>query len=391
MFNVPELADKIYFLGARDWHRRIFDALIPLPQGTTYNAYLVKGSDQTALIDTVNPGFEPELLARLSQVMEPGELDYVVMNHAEPDHAGAIPAVLQASPRAKLITTAKGASMARTYFQTPEERIMVVKDSDTVTLGDKTLRFLEAPWLHWPETMFTYAVEERVLFSCDFFGAHTAFGLYEDEVEDLPVLAKRYFGEIMMPFRLPGQKALRKLADLEIGLIAPSHGPVYRNPKKILAAYQDWTSGVTGEKATLVYASMWQSTEKMVFHLAEVFQAEAIQVCLYNLVNADLGDIAKDLVDSRALVLGTPTVLGGMHPLALFGAYLVKALRPPAKYGAVLSSYGWGGGALRQISEILSGTNIELAGAVEVLGPPTAETLEQVEGLGHKLAGKIKG
>ncbi len=390
MFHVPEIAARIYFLGARDWNRRIFDALIPLPQGTTYNAYLVKGSESTALIDTVNPGFEAELLGKLSQVMPPEGLDYLVMNHAEPDHAGAIPAVLQASPRARLIATAKGADMARVYFQTPEERILVVKDNDTVSLGDKTLRFLEAPWLHWPETMFTYAVEDWVLFSCDFFGAHTAFGFYADEVEDLPILAKRYFGEIMMPFRLPGQKALKKLAGLEIRLIAPSHGPIHRNPEKILAAYQDWTSGVTAAKATLVFASMWGSTEKMILHLAETLRAEAIQVSLYNLVKADVGDIAKDLVDSRALVLGTPTVLGGMHPLALYGAHLVKALRPPVKYGAVLSSYGWGGGALRQVSEILSGTNIELVGTVEVKGPPTAETLKQVADLGNKLAGKIK-
>ena len=158
MFHVPEITDRIYFLGTRDWNRRIFDALIPLPQGTTYNAYLVKGSEKIALIDTVNPGFEPGLLGKLSQVIPPEGLDYVVMNHAEPDHAGGIPAVLQANPRAKLIATAKGGDMARVYFQTPEERILVVKDHDTVTLGDKTLRFLEAPWLHWPETMFTLSL-----------------------------------------------------------------------------------------------------------------------------------------------------------------------------------------------------------------------------------------
>jgi len=163
-YNVPEISKDVHWVGVKDWNRRVFDALIPLPQGTTYNAYLVQGRDKTALIDTVNPGFEEELTAKVNQVADLADLDYLVMNHAEPDHAGAIPHVMRASSDARLITTAKGAKMAQVYYAVPEERIMIVQDGGIVDLGGKTLRFIEAPWLHWPETMFTYLVENKVLF-----------------------------------------------------------------------------------------------------------------------------------------------------------------------------------------------------------------------------------
>ena len=162
--DVREISDDVYWVGARDWNRRIFDALIPLPQGTTYNAYLVRGGDKTALIDTVNPGFEEELVARIAQVSDAASLDYVIMNHAEPDHAGAIPHIMELSKGAQLVTTEKGAKMAQRYYGVPPERITTVQDSDTIGLGGKTLKFIDAPWLHWPETMFTYLVENKVLF-----------------------------------------------------------------------------------------------------------------------------------------------------------------------------------------------------------------------------------
>jgi flavorubredoxin len=238
--------------------------------------------------------------------------------------------------------------------------------------------------------MFTYLVENKVLFPCDFLGFHTAYGFYDDEVEEFVPFAQRYFGEIMMPFRKMGQKALEKIANLDLELIAPSHGPVHRNPERILELYRKWTAGETREKVIVVYVSMWSSTENMVKAMVETLTAEGVEVGLHNLVYADLGDVARDLVDARAIVLGTPTVLGGMHPLAIYAASLVKALRPPLEYGAVLSSYGWGGGAVKQAAEILEPTKIEVVGALEVHGPPSADDFEKIAELGRIMANKIK-
>jgi len=389
-YDVWEISDHVYWVGARDWNRRVFDALIPLPQGTTYNAYVVRGKKKTALVDTVNPGFEEELAARINQVMDQEALDYVIMNHAEPDHAGAIPQVMKLNGGATLVTTEKGAKMAEVYYGVQQDRVLVVRDGDTLDLGGKTLRFIEAPWQHWPETMFTYLVENKVLFPCDFLGFHTAYGLYDDQVEEFVPFAQRYFGEILMPFRKMGQKALEKIEGLHIELIAPSHGPIHRNPEWILDLYRQWTAGETLEKVVVVYVTMWQSTEAMIKAMVESLLAEGLEVSLHNLVYADLGDVARDLVDSRGIVLGTPTVLGGMHPLAIYAAHVVKALRPPLKYGVVLSSYGWGGGAVKQAAEILEPTKIEVVGAVEINGPPTDEAYEEIAELGRQLAGKIK-
>ncbi|MGB9714158.1 MAG: FprA family A-type flavoprotein [Candidatus Bathyarchaeales archaeon] len=389
--NIKKISENVYWVGARDWNRRIFDALIPLPKGTSYNAYLVIGKDKKALIDTVNPGFEKELEEKISKVVGQSEIDYVVMNHAEPDHAGAIPYIMAMNKKAKLVTTGRGARMAQTFYKVPEERIIAVKDQQTISLGDKTLQFIEAPMLHWPETMFTYLREDGILFPCDFFGSHLAKELYDDEVEDLLVHAQRYWGEIMMPFRVMAQKALEKIKDLKISLIAPSHGPIHRNPERILTAYRKWANGETKSKATIVYVTMWNSTEKMIQPMAETLASEGIEVALYNLVSADVGEITKDLVDSKAIVLGAPTVLGGAHPLAVYATYLVKALKPPLKFGAVLSSYGWGGGAIKHVQEVLGQTKIEVVGALEVNGPPTDKDIAQIIDLGKALAKKIKG
>jgi flavorubredoxin len=390
-YNLPEITNNVFWVGVKDWNRRLFDALIPLPQGTTYNSYLVKGTEKTALIDTVNPGFEKEFMEKVSSRTDVALLDYLVMNHAEPDHAGAIPYIMEAAKNAVLVTSEKGSKMAQVYYRVPADRIKPVKDGETIALGGKTLHFIEAPWLHWPETMFSYLVEDRILFPCDFFGAHTAFGTYDDEVDDLLSMAKKYFGEIMMPFKPMGVKALEKIKNLDIRFIGPSHGPIYKNPSRIIDVYRQWTAGETKKKVIVVYATMWGNTEAMIKTMVETLFAEGIEVCLYNLSVADLGDIAKDLVDSRAIVFGMPTVLAGMHPVAIYAAHLVKALHPPLKYAVVLSSFGWGGGALKHAAEVLGPTKVEVVGALEINGPPQAADHQKVVEIGKELARKIKG
>jgi len=388
--NVAEISKSVYWIGVRDWNRRLFDALIPLPRGTTYNAYLVIGTNKKALVDTVNPGFEKELEEKISKLVDPADIDYVIMNHAEPDHAGSIPHIMSISSKAKLVTTSKGTKMAKTFYKVPENRIKTVTNSESLDLGGKTLRFIEAPMLHWPETMFTYLSENKILFPCDFFGSHIAQGLYDDEVEDLIVYAQRYFGEIMMPFRTMAQKALEKIKGLEIEMIAPSHGPIHRNTERILNAYRKWSNGETKQKAIIIYVTMWNSTEKMIQPIAETLASEGVETVQYNLASADIGDVARDLVDSRAIVLGAPTVLGGAHPLAVYATYLVKALRPPTKYGVVLSSYGWGGGTVKHVQEILGPSKMEVVEAMEINGPPTEKDIKQIVELGKTLAKKIK-
>ena len=389
--NVLRIVDGVYWVGVRDWSRRVFDALIPLPRGTSYNAYLVMGGEGEALIDTVNPGFEGELEGKIRGLMDLEGLDYVVMNHAEPDHAGAIPHIMRVASRAKLVATVRGARMAQIYYRVPPDRIRVVGDGETLSLGGKTLRFIEAPMLHWPETMFTYLEEDKILFTCDFFGSHLAGGVYGDDVEDILVHAKRYWGEIMMPFRVMAQKALGKIAGLDVRLIAPSHGPIHRKPELILDAYKRWAAGETCSKVVIAYVSMWGSVEAMVRQMAEVLANEGVEVVLHNLALTDLGDLAKDLVDSRGIVLGAPAFLGGAHPLAVYATYLFKALHPPTKFAVILSSYGWGGGAVKQIQEMLNGLRIDVVGVLEVNGPPTEEIMRRIVDLGKALAEKVKG
>ncbi|MEL9941069.1 MAG: FprA family A-type flavoprotein [Ignisphaera sp.] len=382
--------DGVWWVGARDISRRIFDSIIPLPKGTSYNSYLVVGKEKIVLIDTVNPGFESELEERISSVVKPSDIDYVVMNHAEPDHAGAIPHILRISPKAKLVTTAVGAKMAKIFYGVPNDRVYVVRDGDTIDLGGKTLKFIEAPMLHWPETMFTYLEENKILFTCDFFGAHIAQGLWDDEVEDLIYHAQRYFGEIMMPFRVNALNALKKIAGLDIRVIAPSHGPIYRNPRKIIESYYSWVEGRTKRKAVVLYVSMWGYTENIVKTFADDLRAEGIDVVLHNLAVADLGDVAKDLVDSRAIVLATPTVVLNAHPLAALAAYLAKILKPPAKYLALIVLYAWGTQAERQLQEIARDLKAELIGMVKINVTPSKEDIENLRGLAKELSKRLK-
>jgi len=383
------LAPNVFWVGVKDYNRRLFDGLIPLPHGTSYNAYLIVGKDKTALIDTVNPGFEKDLVDKIAQHTDPAKIDYVIMNHAEPDHANAAKHMLSIAKNARLVAGAKGKEAAMMYFDIDASRIDVVDENSRIDLGGKTLRFVDAPWLHWPETIFTYLEEDKILFPCDFFGSHLAGGaFYSDEYGDEKALdmAKLYFAEIMMPFRKPGQTAIEKVKKLAPKTIAPSHGVIWREPKVILDVYEKWTSEKMEKKVMIAYVSMWGSTEKMVKALNEALVKRGISVNVFDLTNTEVGHIAKELVDTPVVVVGGPTVLGGVHPVAAYATLLVKTLRAPTKYAAVLTSFGWSGGAVKQIQALLEGTKLEVLGVVEVKGPPKQAEFEKVA----ELAGKIE-
>jgi flavorubredoxin len=386
------IAPNVFWVGVKDYNRRLFDGLIPLPHGTSYNAYLIVGKNKTALIDTVNPGFEKELVDKISEHTDPAKIDYVIMNHAEPDHANAAKHVLSIAKNAKLVAGAKGKEAAMMYFDIDASRIDVVDENSRIDLGGKTLKFLDAPWLHWPETIFTYLEEDKILFPCDFFGSHLAVGaFYSDEYGDEKTLdmAKLYFAEIMMPFRKPGQTAIEKVKKLAPKMIAPSHGVIWREPKVIMDEYAKWTAEKMEKKVMIAYVSMWGSTEKMVKALNEALVKKGISVNVFDLTNTEVGHIAKELVDTPVVVVGGPTVLGGVHPVAAYATLLVKTLRAPTKYGVVLTSYGWSGGAVKQIQALLEGSKLEVLGVVEVKGPPKQAEFDKIADLASKIEEKL--
>jgi flavorubredoxin len=391
-FKTVEMCPNVFWVGVEDWNRRVFDAFIPLPYGTSYNSYLVVGKEKTALIDTVNPGFENVLISKISQILPPEKIDYVIMNHAEPDHAGGIPTIMKSAKNAKLVATKLGVNMAEIYFNVPSERGLAVKEGDTLELGGKTLRFIEAPWLHWPETMFTFDVEDSTLFPCDFFGAHvTSDKLYTDEVGALlPPEAKRYYAEIMMPFAHSAREALNKVKSLNPKIIAPSHGPVYRDPAPIVEAYEKWTAGPLERKVVVIYVSMWGSTQALERTVSETIASEGVEAVPYNLTVADISHILRDLVDASAVVIGTPTVLGGAHPLALYATELVASFGVRGKIAAVFGSFGWGGGAVRRIKARLEQGGFQVVDTLEIRGPPKPEHMEKAVALGKAIAKKVK-
>src|SRR4030042_1029484 len=263
-----EIKHNIYAVGAIDWDRRLFDSLIPLPDGTSYNSYLIKGSKKTALIDTVDPSMQSVLINNLSQ-LGMNNLDYVIANHAEQDHSGAIPVVLERYPQARVVTTSKCKDMLINLLLIPEERFITVEDKETLSLGDKTLEFIHAPWVHWPETMLTYLREDKILFPCDFLGSHLATtDLYVTDEGQVYEAATRYYAEIMMPFRTNIQKNLEKVKGYAIDIIAPSHGPMYNKPEFIMNAYHNWLFDEPKTIVVLPYISMHGSTGRMANRLA---------------------------------------------------------------------------------------------------------------------------
>ncbi|MCW3980042.1 MAG: FprA family A-type flavoprotein [Candidatus Bathyarchaeota archaeon] len=388
-----EISTNIFWVGIEDWNRRIFDALIPLPYGTSYNSYLVVGRKKIALIDTVNPGFEEVLLRKISQILPPERIDYVVMNHAEPDHAHGIPKVMEVARNAKLVATKMGVSMAEAFFNVPSDKAIVVKEEDVLTLGNKTLKFVEAPWLHWPETMFTFDVEDQILFSCDFFGAHFASdNVYADKIGGLLLPeAKRYYAEIMMPLAASARKALDKVKVTKPKMIAPSHGPIYRNPEPIVEAYENWARGPLRKKVVIVYVSMWGSTQMLERIITETISCEGVEAIPYNLTVADISHVLRDLVDSSAVVIGTPTVLGGAHPLAMYATELIASFGIRGKMAAVFGSFGWGGGGMKKVKARLEQGGFDVIDSFEIRGSPKPEHIANAISLGKTVAARVKG
>jgi len=376
-----EIVKDVFFVGAQHWDRRIFDELIPLPDGTSYNAYLIIGSEKTALIDSVDPELSDELFDHLER-LEIKNIDYIIANHGEQDHSGAIPFVLKKYPKAKIVTNNKAKKMLIDLLDVKEEDFIEIKDGEELSLGNKTLKFLLTPWVHWPETMSTYLIEDKILFSCDFFGSHRATSnLFVEDKHKVIEDAKRYYAEIMMPFRTHIKKNIEKVEKYEIDFIAPSHGPVYDEPNLIISAYKDWISERVENKILIPYVSMHESTEKIVKFLTTELTNLGLKVIPFNLTMTDLGNFAIELVDAATVIFASPMVLGGAHPEVVYAAYLTNALRPKTKFVGIVGSYGWGGKMIEQLKGLLVNMRIELFDPILVKGIPKKEDLKKLKEL----------
>jgi flavorubredoxin len=381
---------NVWSVGAIDFDARLFDRLIPLPDGTSYNAYLVKGSEKTVLLDTVDPSKTNVLTDNLAK-SGVDRIDYIVAHHAEQDHSGSLPDILMLYPNAKVVTNPKCKSMLVDLLGIEDNSFITVEDGETLSLGDKTLQFIYLPWVHWPETMGTYLKEDRILFPCDFFGAHLATSsLFVDDEAVVYESAKRYYAEIMMPFRRQINANLAKLEAVEIDIIAPSHGPVHNRPEFILRAYEDWASDTVRNEVIVAYVSMHGSTAKMVSHLVDALIERAIAVRQFELATVDIGKLAMALVDAATVVIGSPTVLAGPHPCAAYAAMLANALRPKAKFASIIGSYGWGGRMVEQITGLISNLKVQILEPVVAKGYPKDDDFAALDRLADEILAKHK-
>jgi len=383
-----KIKDRIYWMGSVDWDRRLFDSLVPLPDGTSYNAYLIEGSEKTVLIDTVDPPMVDELLEQLENVPK---LDYIVSLHAEQDHSGSIPNVLSRYPDAKVICSSKAKNMLMDIMPIPEESFVIVNDGESISLGDKTLKFIYTPWVHWPETMVAYLEEDKILFSCDFFGSHIATtDLYVSDEGRIYEAAKRYYAEIMMPFQNIIKKNLEKIASYDISIIAPSHGVIYQQPSFIINAYKAWIDDAPKNLVVLPYISMHNSTKLMVDFLVSSLVEKGVSVEIFDLTVTDIGKLAITLVDAGTIVVGTPTILSGPHPNVIYATYLANALRPKVRFLSIIGSYGWGNKTVEILAGMIPNLKVEVIDPVLAKGVPSEIDFKALEKLAESIASKHK-
>jgi flavorubredoxin len=378
-----QIVPNVHLIGAVDWDRRLFDSLIPLPQGTSYNAYFVQGSEKSALLDTVDPSFWETLAAQLDELPEP---DYLVIQHTEQDHSGSTAKVLERYPDLEIVTNERCMKLTIDHLHVPQDRFKVVADGDTLSLGDKTLKFVLTPWVHWPETMSTWLAEDKVLFSCDFLGSHLAT---TDLFAGHAVVhgpAKRYYAEIMMPFAPQVAKNLDKIGELPIEIVAPSHGPLHDKPGQIIDAYREWSTGEPKNLVVIPWVTMHDSTRLMVDRLTDSLVQRDVAVERFDLSVVDPGELAQALVDAATIVIGTCTVLKGPHPLAAHAAFLTNALKPKAQCATVIGSYGWGGKTVEKLVDMLGDLKLELFEPVLCKGMPRDEDYAALDRLAQAIA-----
>ena len=385
-----KIKENILYAGMNDEDRLIFDELIPLDCGTSYNSYIVLGSEKTAVIDTMYPKFTKEYLKSFD---ENGitKVDYIIANHGEQDHSGSIPAMLEKFPSAIVVTNAVCANNLKEMLLIPDEKIKIIKNDEELSLGDKTLQFKIAPGVHWPDTMFTYIKEDNILCTCDFLGSHFIFDdVFAVPSNELEKSAKKYFAEIMMPFSTVCRKYIKQIKEMNVSIVMPSHGPIHKNPNYILDLYEDW-AGEKGKNLVLLpYVSMYRSTEEMINYLSNKLAEKGIPSIKYDMVDGNLGDLAIALVDGTTIVLGTSMVLAGPHPAAFNTVYLASLLKPKAKIASFIGSYGWGGNLFGKMAEMLTPLKLDVIEPILVKGKAKPEDYKKIDEMAEAIYLKHK-
>jgi len=388
-----QLKDGVYWVGAIDWNVREFHGYTT-SRGSTYNAYLVKG-EKTALVDTVKAEFFPEMLARIKSIMDPAEIDYLIVNHVEMDHSGAIPMFVEQAPNAQLIATDNGIKALERHYR-QELPIRKVRTGDEIALGAKTLQFLETYMLHWPDSMFTYLKEDCILMPNDGFGQHYAsYHRFDDEdsLETIMDEAAKYFGNILMPLAPLIPPLLKKVKNMgiPIEMIAPSHGIIWRShPDKIIQAYFDWSTGVAEEHVLIIYDTMWQSTETMAKVISQGISQAGVENKLIHVRKNHRSDIMKEILSAKILAIGSPTINEGIFPTVAELLIYLKGLRPLKKKGVAFGSYGWGGEAIPAINDAMKGMGIEVIDpGLSVMYVPGDEDLQNCFQMGEKIAASL--
>ncbi|MFN4131968.1 MAG: FprA family A-type flavoprotein, partial [Caldimicrobium sp.] len=352
-----KVKEDFYWVGAIDWNVRNFHGYSTL-RGTTYNAYLLI-DEKITLFDTVKHGFEEELLERIASVVSPEKIDYLVINHIEPDHAGAFLRIVERIKPEKIFLTRNAKSGLILHFHREDFPFVEVKTGDEVKVGRRSIRFIETPMIHWPDSMMSYIPEEKILVSQDAFGAHYATSKrFNDEVDECELIQEsaKYYANIVYPYSPQVNKLLKKVKEmgLEIDMICPDHGVIWRkNPEKIIALYERWSSNICDPRVLIIYDTMWKSTEKMAYAVMEGVIQEGVEVKMCKLSVADFTDLMRDVLEAKGIILGSPTLNNGLLPTVAGFLQYMKGLRPRGKVGAAFGSYGWSGEAVAQLEQYL--------------------------------------
>lgn len=391
--DTVEIVRDIHWVGARHPELTVFDELFPTKRGTTYNSYLVQGSEKVALIDTVKAPFAEEFLGKLEGILPLEKIDLVVINHTEPDHSGALGALLDKRPGLPIYCTRAGEKFLEQLYDRPLNT-HTVSDGEEVDLGGRTLRFILAPFLHWPDTMFTHLPEEKLLFSCDAFGAHfCGEGFYNDEVEDFSDEFAHYFDCIMRPFTDKIRTAVSKVEGLDLSMVCPSHGPILRqDPKAAIASYGKWSTFPENEKprALMLVLSSHGNTRAMSEEVLKAVDEQGMEVVVKNVYDVPTQEIRAELERADLLLVGSPTINRDVPPPVWNALMLISSVAPKNRLGAAFGSFGWSGEAVKMVEERLKGLKYKIAApGLCFRFTPTQEDIETCREFGQTVAAAV--
>jgi anaerobic nitric oxide reductase flavorubredoxin len=388
-----EIKPGIFYVGVNDEKTELFDGLWPIKnEGVSYNSFLIKDK-KTAVIELSKDVTTADYFAKLKSVVDPANIDYVIINHMEPDHTGAMEEMRRLNPQVTLVGTEKTKAMLASFYGITDN-IQVVNEGDTINLGNHTLQFFSTPNVHWPETMMTYETSQKVLFSCDGFGGFGKLedGIFDDTCQNLDWYeqeAIRYFCNIVVSFSKPVLMAIAKLVNLPIDMVAPSHGLIWRkDPQRIIQLYVKWSKyrESADPGISLLVGSVYHFTEKMATAMEEGMKKTGIKVNKFNVSTTNISYILPSLISMQGVAIGAPTYEGRLYPPMTQVLDMATFKHLSDKKAVYFGSFGWGGGALRQITEKLETMKWELTDSLEFIGRPTTETLKQGKEMGEKFA-----